>query len=154
MQQIVNFLIRHKTFITFFVLFCFSLFLVIQSHSYHNTKFVNSANWVSGGIYNTSNNIGDYLYLKQYNQQLIQENSYLRKLLLNSGIPIKDSLKDSDSLDRKFKVRPASIIKNSYNKLNNYLLVDKGSSDSIAQDMGVIIIKGIVRLIEYTSSDV
>lgn len=153
MQQIVNFLIRHKTFITFFVLFCFSLFLVFQSHSYHNTKFVNSANWVSGGIYNTSNNIGDYLHLKQYNQQLIQENSYLRKQLLNRDIPINDSLKDSDSLDRKFKIHPASIIKNSYNKLQNYLLVDKGSSDSIVQDMGVITSNGIVGIIENTSSN-
>lgn len=152
MQQIVNFLIRHKTFITFFVLFCFSLFLVIQSHSYHNTKFVNSANWVAGSIYNTTNSIGDYLYLKQYNQQLIKENSYLRKQLLNRGVPITDSLIDSDSLNLKFKIRPASIIKNSYNKLNNYLLVDKGSSDSIVQDMGVITSQGIVGIIENTST--
>src|SRR5690606_17135416 len=153
MQQIVNFLIRHKTFITFFVLFCFSLFLVVQSHSYHNTKFVNSANWVSGGIYNTTNNIGDYLYLKQYNQQLIEENSYLRKQLLNRDIPIEDSLMDPNALDKKFKIRPASIIKNSYNKLHNYLLVDKGNKDSVVQDMGVITSKGIVGIIENTSSN-
>lgn len=153
MQQIVNFLIRHKTFITFFVLFCFSLFLVFQSHSYHNTKFVNSANWLSGGIFNMTNNVGDYLYLKQYNQQLVKENSYLRKQLINRDIPISDSLKDSDSLDRKFKIHPASIIKNSYNKLQNYLLVDKGSTDGIAQDMGVITSQGIVGIIENTSSN-
>src|SRR5690606_32051311 len=112
MQQIVNFLIRHKTFITFFVLFCFSLFLVIRSHSYHNTKFVNSANWISGGIYQSSNNIGDYLHLSTYNQQLIEENIYLRNQLLNRDIPIHDSLKYHDSIDRKFKIHPASIIKN------------------------------------------
>src|SRR5690606_40280021 len=72
---------------------------------------------------------------------------------LNRGIPIEDSLKDADSLDRKFKIRPASIIKNSYNKLQNYLLVDKGSSDSVTQDMGVITSKGLVGIIENTSSN-
>lgn len=153
MQQIVNFLIRHKTFITFFVLFCFSLFLVIRSHSYHNTKFVNSANWISGGIYQSSNNIGDYLHLSTYNQQLIEENIYLRDQLLNRDIPIHDSLKHHDSIDRKFKIHPASIIKNSFNKMQNYLLVDKGSSDSITQDMGVITSKGIVGIVQNTSSN-
>ena len=57
MQQIINFIIRNKTFLLFLLLFTISLFLTIQSHSYHKSKFINSANFLTGGVYNSAHNI-------------------------------------------------------------------------------------------------
>ena len=154
MQQIINFLIRNKTFITYLVLLFIALGLTFNAHSYHNTKFVNSANWITGGVYNMSDGISDYFHLREYNQQLVEENQRLRSLLVNQpeNIPPAETLFPEDSLFGRYRVYPASIVKNSYAKERNYLLIDRGSSDSIGQDMGVISSRGLVGIVENTSS--
>ncbi|MFI2742974.1 rod shape-determining protein MreC [Zhouia sp. PK063] len=152
MQQIVNFFIRNKSFILFLLLFCVSLGLTIQSHSYHRTKFINSANWATGGIYKSANNIHDYFHLKEYNRQLLEENKRLRTALANDdkNIPI-DSLPLDSATHLKYQFFPADVIKNSYALYNNFITIDKGANDSIAEDMGVITSKGVVGIVSSTS---
>ena len=84
MQQIINFIIRNKTFLLFLLLFSISIIFTIQSHSYHKSKFINSANFLTGRIYNTVNNISGYLDLKSQNQILSEENNRLKSLLYNA----------------------------------------------------------------------
>ena len=42
----------------------FSLFLTIQSHSYHKSKIISSANFLSGGVYEKLNNVSEYFNLR------------------------------------------------------------------------------------------
>ena len=154
MQQIINFIIRNKTFLLFLSLFSISILFTIQSHSYHKSKFINSANFLTGGIYNSANNISDYFNLKSQNELLAEENKKLKSLLYNS-----ENRKDStysDSLpitNKQYKFTTANIIKNSYSLANNILLIDKGINDSIKQDFGVITSKGILGIIDEISSN-
>ncbi|WP_224491595.1 rod shape-determining protein MreC [Robertkochia flava] len=154
MQQIINFLIRNKTFITYLVLLSVALGLTFNAHSYHNTKFVNSANWITGGVYNLSDGVSDYFHLREYNQQLVEENLRLRSLLVNQPeiITSGDSLFPADSLLRNYRIYPATVVKNSYSKERNYLLIDQGKDNNIGQDMGVISSHGLVGIVENTSS--
>jgi len=101
MQQIADFIIRNKNFLLFLSLFGFSLLFTIQSHSYHKSKFVNSANFLTGGVYNSLNNVSSYFNLKSQNQLLSEEtaniikNSYSQTnniLTLNKGK--NDSIKE------------------------------------------------------------
>ncbi|MGS2740387.1 rod shape-determining protein MreC [Sinomicrobium sp. M5D2P17] len=154
MQNIINFFLKNRFFFLFFVLLSFSLFMTIQSHSYHKSKFINSANWVTGGIYETASHISDYFGLKRYNHQLVEENKRLRSLLFNRANPYPDSiLQDSIILPENpgYVVRDASVIKNSYHSPKNYLTIDEGEENGIAQDMGVITSNGIVGIIDNTS---
>lgn len=153
MQQIINFLIREKNFILFLLLLSFSIFLTVQSNSYHKTKYINSANWISGGIYEKTNAISEYFYLKSYNEQLIDENKRLSTIVFNHDLTAKDSIKADSSLIEKYKFYKATIIKNSYSKPKNYLTLNKGKKDSIVQDMGVISARGVVGIVENTSSN-
>ena len=75
MQQIVNFFIKYRNFLLYAFLLFISLVFTIQSHSYHRSKFVNSANFLSGGIYNSLDNITEYFDLKVHNAQLVEENN-------------------------------------------------------------------------------
>jgi len=152
MHQIINFLIREKNFILFLLLLSFSIFLTVQSNSYHKTKYINSANWISGGIYEKTNAISEYFHLKSYNDQLVNENQRLRTLIFNSNLG-KDSIIADSSLIEKYNFYSATIIKNSFSKPKNYLTLDKGTKDSIAQDMGVISSGGVVGIIENTSDN-
>jgi rod shape-determining protein MreC len=81
MQQIINFVIRNKTFLLFLLLFSVSLALTIQSHSYHRSKFINSASALAGGVYGTFNSIDKYFNLKDQNKILVEENKRLRNKL-------------------------------------------------------------------------
>ena len=153
MQQIFNFVIRNKTFLLFLFLFGISLALTIQSHSYHRSIFINSANELTGGVYGTFNSIGKYFDLEDQNKILIEENKRLRELILNSDFSKDSSYVDTTFSETKYKVTIAEVYKNSYTLTNNYLTINKGRKDSIKQDFGVITSKGIVGIIDNTSNN-
>ena len=150
MQQIINFIIRYKTSLLYIFLLLISLAFTVQSHSYHRSKFFNSANWISGTVYNTSNGISSYFDLDGENKNLLEENTRLRNLLYNAKI--QDSI-ELDTNNINYTLGTAQVIKNSYANPNNYLTINKGSSDSIKQDMGVITSKGILGIIEHISDN-
>jgi len=152
MQQIINFLIRNKTFLLFLLLFSISLSLTFQSHSYHKSKFINSANFLTGGIYQSANSIKQYFGLKEENNILLEENNRLKSILFNteSG-EIKQAYLDKN-VSNSYKLIPAQVYKNSYSATNNYLTINKGIRDSIKQDLGVITSKGIVGIIDNISN--
>mgnify|MGYP000459926925 CR=1 FL=1 len=132
------------------VLFATALLFTIQSHSYHQSKFMNSAQWLSGSIYNTSDNISSYFSLRKENKQLLDENKKLRHLITNQQ-PL-DSI-EIDSTKNTFSFISGRVIKNSYNLSNNYLTINKGKNHGIEQDMGVITSNGILGIVEYTSAN-
>lgn len=153
MQQILNFVIRNKTFLLFLLLFSIALALTIQSHSYHRSKFINSANILTGGVYGTVNSVDQYFYLKTKNEILSEENKRLREWLFNTS-----SIKDSSFIDStyskgQYKVTIADVYKNSYSLTNNYITLNKGKNDSIKRDFGVITSNGIIGIIDNTSKN-
>lgn len=151
MQQIVNFLIKYRNGLLFIFLLFLALFFTIQSHTYHRSKFVNSANFLTGGIYDGLSNIDNYFNLKVHNEQLLQENNNLRNDLYAKN----DSLyreKDSTVLGGRFHFVTAKVINNNYNLKDNFLTLRGGRKSGVAQDQGVITSKGIVGIIDQVSS--
>src|SRR5690606_11570073 len=154
MQQIINFVLRNKTFLVLLLLLGLSLFLTIQSHSYHKSKFINSSNAVTGTLYQFSNGIGQYFNLRKENSALLEENRMLKSIVHNWGVDtIAHHLKDSLILNEHFRFRTADVYKNSYSQTTNYLTINKGKKDSIKIDQGVVTSKGIVGIIENTSNN-
>ena len=153
MQQIFNFIYKNSNKLLFLLLLGISLILTIQSHSFHRSKVISSANFVSGGVYQRINNVSEYLHLKTQNEILANENAKLKGLLLN----IKDStvLPKIDTLKgiSKVNIIVSKVIHNSYNVYNNYLTVNSGEKDGVRSDMGVINSTGIVGIIDQTSTN-
>ena len=89
MQQIFNFVIKNKTFLLFLLLFSIALALTIQSHSYHRSKFINSANGLTGGVYGTFNSISQYFDLKDKNAILTEENNKTKRTGFQSRLQPK-----------------------------------------------------------------
>lgn len=127
-----------------------ALSFTIQSHSYHSSKFFNSANQISGGIYNMSSNTSSYFDLNEQNKSLVEENRKLRSILFNKE---EETSIEMDTANLNYIVTSARIIKNSYANPRNYLTINKGKNDGIEQDMGVITDKGILGIVDYTSSN-
>lgn len=153
MQQIFNFIFRNKNFLLFLLLFIISMIFTTQSHSYHRSKFVNSANFLSGGIYGTFSDISGYFSLKSTNNELVQENLRLRKMLLNTKDSLADKIIiDSTSFDKSYMLISTKVIQNEFNQRDNFLTIRKGKKDGIESDMGVFNSLGIVGIIDRTSS--
>ncbi|VXC41950.1 Rod shape-determining protein MreC [Flavobacterium sp. 9AF] len=153
MQQILYFFIKNSYKLLFLLLLGISFTLIIQSHSFHRSEYINSANNISGGVYKKINSINEYLSLKEKNESLAEENARLKELLFNQKDTLIDlqQLKLNDSLF--YKVRKAKVIKNSYNVRQNFLTINAGSKDSIKNSMGVVNDRGIVGVIEKTSKN-
>ncbi|MEO1010245.1 MAG: rod shape-determining protein MreC [Bacteroidota bacterium] len=148
MQQIINFVLRHRNFLLYVLLLIISLAFTIRTHSYHQSRFFNSANWLSGTIYSSADGITSYFGLKQENKRLVEENTLLRNLLFNK------KSKDSVALDTthiKYTVVAGKVINNSYADPRNYITINKGRKDSIKPDMGVITARGILGIVENVS---
>ena len=153
MQQIFNFIYKNSNRLLFLLLLGISLSLSIQSHSYHRSRIISSANFLSGGVYEKINNVSEYLNLRTQNDALAQENAKLRSLLFNTkdtaAIPKLDSLKGVKASD----IIVSKVIHNTFNTQENYLTINSGSLQGVKSDMGVINSLGIVGIIDNTSSN-
>jgi rod shape-determining protein MreC len=151
MQQIFNFIFKNSNRILFLLLLGISLTLTIQSHSFHRSKIISSANFLSGGVYEKVNNINEYLNLKTQNDALALENAKLKSILFNkkdtTAIKKLDSLKGVKPSD----IIVSKVIHNSYNSHENYLTLNSGELQGVKPDMGVINDLGIVGIIDNTS---
>lgn len=151
MQQIFNFIFKNSTRLLFLLLLSISLLLTIQSHSYHKSRIISSANFLTGGVYEKINNITEYLNLKTENDALALENARLKSVLFN--------MKDSATV-RKIEnlkgVAPedivvSKVIHNTYNTHENFLTLNSGTKEGVKPDMGVINSLGIVGIVDKTS---
>ena len=156
MQQIVHFIIKYKYFLFFLLLEFIAISFTIQSHSYHKSKFVNSANFITGGIHKRINSFKEYTHLKVYNEQLLEENTRLKNIL---SLKLKDSsVNDFEVIDtikysQKYRYLLAKVIHNQYHTKYNYLTIDKGSIKGVKPDQGVINSKGIIGITNSVSNN-
>ena len=151
MQQIFNFIFKNSYRLLFLLLLIISLSLTIQAHSFHKSKVISSANFLSGGVYSQLNAIDEYFSLRSRNEELATENARLKTILFNRT----DSL-DIDKIDtipglKRTNVIVSKVIHNSYNSPENYLTLNAGANQGVQVDMGVINDLGIVGIIENTS---
>jgi rod shape-determining protein MreC len=154
MQQLLYFLKRFRYFLLFLLLEIVALILTVNQHSYHQSKVVNSANQITGGLFNKVNTINEFFLLKDENQTLADENIRLKNQLEQikqfQNLP-SDSVTNIAS--QAVAYFGAKIINNNFSKRNNVLTINAGSNNGIEQDMGVINSKGIIGVTQRTSGN-
>ena len=150
MQQFIYFFQKYRYFLFFVLLEIVALFLIINNNNFHKSKFISSANGVTGGMYETFSNLTGYFNLKNQNEKLVSENEILKNLLgkYNSD---QDSTKSQSVLDtikynQSYIYTQAKIIRYSYHLSNNYLTINKGTNDGIYKEMALINSKGIIGI--------
>ncbi|OYQ37776.1 rod shape-determining protein MreC [Flavobacterium cyanobacteriorum] len=152
MQQIFNFIYKNSILLLFLLLLGISLSLTIQSHSYHRSKAVSSANAVSGYVYEQVNNVKEYLSLREQNEQLAKENAQLKKMLFNTKDTVNPKGMKLPPVLGNYSVIHSKVIDNSYNKPENYITINSGKKDGLKPDMGVVSSLGVIGVVENVSN--
>lgn len=153
MQQIFNFILKNSNRLLFLLLLVISLSLTIQSHSYHKSKIISSANFFTGGIYEKINNVDEYFGLRAQNEELAKENARLKSVLFNLKDTTKTPQVDTSKVARKTIVTVAKVIHNSYSLQENFITINKGNASGIKSNMGVINSAGIIGIVDNTSKN-
>ncbi|CAL2090039.1 Cell shape-determining protein MreC [Tenacibaculum sp. 190524A05c] len=156
MQQLIYFIQKYKYVLYFLLLQFISLFLIINNHSYHRSKFISSANSITGGIYEKRKSVSDYLDLNIQNKSLAEENVKLKNeiAILRSQL---DSTKQFTVIDtslyhQQYKYIDGIITKNEYHKSYNYLTINRGKKDGVSSEMAVVNHNGIVGVTDAVSN--
>ena len=154
MQQILFFFQKFKYFLFFLFLEFIALSFTFNNLNFHKSKFVNSANSISGGIYTILANSSEYLELKKLNEQLSEENTRLKNLFAHNKLfSTEDSIViDTTKYYQKYTYTQAKIIKNSYSKPFNFLTIDGGRNQGIDKEMAVVNSKGIIGITDQTQN--
>lgn len=120
-----------------------------------------SAGKISSTIYSATNNISSYFHLKDINEGLQRRNANLELevLYLRKQLQIKnDSICANDSVGiipnkSQYNIRIAHVINNSIFHSHNYITIDKGETDGIKAEMGVIDQNGVVGIVNITGKE-
>jgi rod shape-determining protein MreC len=146
MRNLLIFITRYNAFFLFLSFEVASLVIYIKYNAFQKATFINSANTVTGNIYEQVNGLADYLSLDKVNDSLAHENARLRNQLKSSFyIDTVDKHKINDTVfKQQYEYLAAKVINNSVNQPYNYLTINRGREDGIAVGMGVICGNGIV----------
>lgn len=145
MRNLFAFLIRHHVFFVFILLEIIAMGMILQSHYYQASRFASSSSVWSGQLLENYRSSTDYLSLKKINDLLAEENAMLKNSTLNSPVKL-------DNLEKgQYQYISAKVVKNSYNKRNNYITINKGALHGIENGMGVCIDEGVVGIVRDVS---
>jgi rod shape-determining protein MreC len=151
MRQLFNALIKYKNTLVYLGLLALSLVFLNLRSFYHQSIFSNAALSFSSNFNLITHNISSYINLSESNKKLLLENEKLKALELERFG--EQSLKNITLDSFGFEVSGARIIKNSYNRARNYLIIDKGHKDGIEVEMGVISSDGVVGIVNQVTAD-
>lgn len=155
MRKLIAFLIKYSVVILFILLELLSFGLIVNNNGYQKSVFFSSGNTVLASLYEVSNSVVEYFYLRQANNGLALENTQLK----NQLVELKNQLQviaPADSVTQnQLQVDPqneisyiyAKVIHNSTNKMQNYITLNKGERDGIRVDMGVVNEDGVVGIV-------
>lgn len=151
MQQLINALLKYKNSLFYLGLLLLSLIFLNQRSFYHQSFFSDISLSISSRINLYSQGIVNYFSLKKINQQLRLENEILKVLELAYQNNKVDKTAILESFG--FEITGARVIRNSYDKARNYIIIDKGQANGIKTDTGVISSDGIIGIVNQTTEN-
>ncbi len=147
MRNLLLFLLRYSSLLTFIALEAIALFLIIRYNQGQRDIFFYSSNIFSGKLYDQVDRAKNYFRLTEINDSLALENARLISQLYSqrdTGINGEEAT--------AFNITPVRVINNSVNKRNNTITIAKGAVDGVRRSMGLIGKKGIVGIVRHVGN--
>jgi rod shape-determining protein MreC len=149
MQQLIDFILRKKDVVVYFILLFLSLSFIFNSNYFHKSKVILFSNSITNYTNEAFENINWYFELKKINSSLVEEN-----LILKNQLEKFIEKKSIDSLKNvAFQYQNAKVISNNLSSFKNNLIINKGTKHGLKNEMGVISSTGIIGIIDRTSKN-
>ena len=149
MQQLIDFILRKKDVVVYFILLFLSLSFIFNSNYFHKSKVILFSNSITNYTNEVFENINWYFELKKINSSLVEENLILKNQL--EKFIKKNSIDYLENV--AFQYQNAKVISNNLSSFKNNLIINKGTKHGLKNEMGVISSTGIVGIIDRTSKN-
>ena len=145
--------IRNRAYpLLFVILLISSLLQIVQYNLYQRSVFFNQTLGFYGEVDKQRSDVASYFHLKTHNEILLKENQLLRQQL-NWNLQSLGNFKDTQYIDTntktdvRFEQISARVIRNTTNRRNNFIIIDKGKNHGIEKNMAVLGPGGIVGIV-------
>ena len=155
MDALLAFIKRYNFVFVFLLLEILAIIFIVQNSNYQGSKIVHAGNALAGRCYGTLSLVGDYFGLRKENERLAEENASLRAQLESSYISynLREFTREDTVYKQRYSYTEARVIKNSWNRRNNYIMINKGRKQGIKLDQAVISPQGIVGVVVNTTDN-
>lgn len=155
MRNLLEFLKRYNYVLVFVLLEVAGLVMVSRTSYYQSSHIIRWANMVSGNCYARVNSVSGYFGLRAENDHLAAENAMLRARLESSYISYVDTVFEvNDTVYRqRYAYTEATVLKNTWGQVDNYIMINKGERQGVEVDMAVISPQGIVGVVVGTTEN-
>ena len=160
MHYLTEFLAKHNHWFVFLVLEVVSMVLLFRYNSYQGSVWFSSANAVTGKVYEWDSAVESYFSLSGVNSQLTQRNAFLEQQVRMLDDSIARLTRSQEAAVTRLssmvpfqgcRLIPAKVVANMVNRYDNLITIDKGYSDGVKRDMGVVCGMGVVGIVYLVS---
>ena len=150
MGRLLAYLQKKSFLLLFIALQIFALSQIVKSQSFQRSNFLKTTGKWVGWYWQQRADIVEYLYLKEQNRLLQQENVVLRNAERSGLIQeCPPTGKEKDTLlQQVYTYIEARAIHHSIHLRSNYIIINKGKVHGIEKGMGVISPQGVVGIIK------
>lgn len=138
MRNIFLFVRRFSIFLLFIFLQVVSLYMLFTYNRSHRAVGLGMVGNATAYFNNKYNKIEDFFTMQEENRRVHRMNDSLINLLTTNFIAKDSTLQtDTSEANRHYRWMSAQVLYNTVNSEKNYLQINKGSNEGIADDMGV-----------------
>jgi rod shape-determining protein MreC len=163
MGKLLQLFLRSGGFVVFVLVEAFCFYVVVQFNTEQNAIFSHTVNRYGGKLMAWRQEVSGYVRYRARYDSLVLETQQLKAqlaLIENNALNYRDSVLVSKDTSNAF-IRPAKntrleyhylatrVVSNSIGSANNFLLIKRGSADSIAPNTAVVSRNGIVGIVRH-----
>ena len=145
MYFLLEFIRKYYYVLLFLVLEGVSFLLLFRFNNYQGSVWFSAANSAVAEVNRRYSDVMSYLDLKEVNRHLTDENLRLQLEADRLREALYETARDTSHTERvvrrlleNYRLIPAEVVSNSKERADNYLVIDRGTADGVAPEMGVV----------------
>lgn len=157
MHNLLEFVRKYAYFFLFAVLEVASMALLFRFNNYQGSVWFSAANSAVASVDALYGSAISYVNLGKVNSQLTADNVRLQREAEQLRSVIHSLTRDTTQTERlmmqtlkDYTMIPATVVSNSNERNNNYLVIDKGETEGVRAEMGVVGGGGVVGIVYLT----